>query len=384
MMKHIKNSFYKLQHYIEEEGFIGYDPYDTLLSWIPFKKFGKWIPVLAIQFQKRNPVNIRPLLGIGKGYNPKAMGLMLHAYSDLFKKTHKKEYKEKADDLFEWLKNNATKHYSGYCWGYNFPWASPVKYLPPFTPSSVVTGFVIRGVWEYYSIEQNSEAKSIIESAGDFILHDIPFSHDKNGICISYTPVMRDLCFNASLLGAEILARKYMLCHDKKLKESAIDAVNWVLSHQKTDGKWNYSIDPDTFKQRNQIDFHQGYVIESIHEIKKLLEVDEKKWDKAIEKGLNFYYTNQFYKNGQSLWRLPKVYPIDIHNQAQGIITFYKLSSYRTEYFNFAHKIADYTIRHMQSSQGYFYYKINKWYKHKIPYMRWSQAWMFLALSKFI
>jgi hypothetical protein len=30
---------------------------------------------------------------------------------------------------------------------------------------------------------------------------------------------------------------------------------------------------------------------------------------------------------------------------------------------------------------GYFYYQIQPYYKNKIPYMRWSQAWMLLALA---
>jgi len=50
-----ENALDKLQAYIECEQFKGYDPYDTLNSPVPFKYFGKLIPVLALQFQKRNP-----------------------------------------------------------------------------------------------------------------------------------------------------------------------------------------------------------------------------------------------------------------------------------------------------------------------------------------
>ena len=71
----IKHRFSQLQTYIESQAFKGYDPYDTLNSPLPFHCLGKWGPVLAIQFQKRNPFNIRKLLGIKKEYNPKAIGL---------------------------------------------------------------------------------------------------------------------------------------------------------------------------------------------------------------------------------------------------------------------------------------------------------------------
>ncbi|GAG71379.1 unnamed protein product, partial [marine sediment metagenome] len=263
-MQAIKNSMIKLKEYIEKENFIGYDPYDTLLSPFPFSKLGKWLPILAIQFQKRNPINIRPLLCIKKNYNPKAMGLFLQAYSILYQKNPKPGYKEKMEFLFNWLKKNYSSGYRGYCWGYNFPWASPVKYLKPNVPSAVVTGFIIRGIYEYFKINKDENVAQVIESAANFILNDLPISKDKNGICISYTPSEQDYCYNASLLGAEVLARSYTINKQEKLKENVVQAVNWVIYHQKESGKWNYSINPETGKEREQVDFHQGYILESI------------------------------------------------------------------------------------------------------------------------
>ena len=55
-----------------------------------------------------------------------------------------------------------------------------------------------------------------------------------------------------------------------------------------------------------------------------------------------------------SKWRLPKIYPVDIHNQSQGIITFSKLRSYHPSYFNFAKTIKEWTIENMQDKTGYF------------------------------
>ncbi len=56
---------------MEGESYKGYDPYDTLMSFIPFVRINKWLAIIATQVQKRNPINIRPLLGIKKDYNPK-------------------------------------------------------------------------------------------------------------------------------------------------------------------------------------------------------------------------------------------------------------------------------------------------------------------------
>ncbi len=381
-MKQILDAFNKLEAYIEKEEFKGYDPYDTLNSWIPFKLLGKWPAAIATQIQKRNPFNIRPLLGIKKEINPKAFGLFLQAYSLLYANTKNKKYLEKADYFFEWLNNNYSKGYSGYCWGYNFSWANPEHYYDAFTPSSVVTGFVVKGLWEYYKITKNKKVKNIIISASNFILKDIPVTEDKSGICFSYTPRQKDLCFNASLLAAEVIARTYTFTKEEILKKEAQRAVEWVIAYQKDDGRWNYSIDVRTGKENKQIDFHQGYVLESIYDIKNILSVENDMWELSLKKGLRFYVEKQFNKDGWSFWRLPRKYPVEIHNQSQGIITLIKLKEYLLpNYQDFVYTIAYWTIKNMQDKDGHFYYQKFKTHTHKISYMRWSNAWMFLALN---
>ncbi len=377
----IEESFNKLESYIRKENHKGYDPYDTLNSWKPFHWFGKWGPILAIQVQKRNPINIRPLIGIKKEINPKAFGLFLQAYSMLYQHTQKQEYLDQAQYFFKWLKDNHSKGHCGKGWGYNFPWASREKYLERFVPSAVVTGFVAKGLYEYYQITKNKEVFELLKEAGNFVLTELPVTSFDEGVCFSYTPVATDLCYNASLLAAETLARVHAIEPDKELKDIATEAVNWVVSRQKEDGRWNYSVDLKTSIEREQIDFHQGYVLESIFEIKRLLNSNKPEWEKAIEKGLEFYHKNQFYPDGRSLWRLPKKYPIEIHNQSQGIITFSKLKTYNKDYASFAETIAQWTINNMQGKDGHFYYQNHKYYKNKISYMRWSQAWMFLAFT---
>jgi hypothetical protein len=383
-------SFFRLLDFINSKNYKGYDPYDTLNSWIPFQWFGKWGPILAIQFQKRNPINIRPLLGIKKGYNPKAMGLFLHTYSLLYQKTNDRAYKVKADYFFNWLQNNRSKDYQGCGWGYNFPWASPVKYLKPFVPSSVVTGFVCRGILEYYKISKSVEAKALLMESSVFIGRGLGRYNDETGTCISYTPIKTDICFNASLLGAEVLALNYLINDNLGDAQIVLDAVNFVIKRQKKSGMWAYSIG-DNGKERLQTDFHQGYILESIYRLLKIFDqkppvdnwpIVREIWVNSLIIGCKYYREQQFFDDGRSLWRVPKEWPTDIHNQAQGIITFFNLKEVCPEYSSFAHTIADWTIKNMQHPRkGYFYYQKFPTHTHKIPYIRWSQAWMLLAFS---
>nr|HPM10592.1 hypothetical protein [Paludibacter sp.] len=177
----IKESLRKLIEYVECQQYKGYDPYDTLNSWFPFHWFGKWGPPIVTQIQKRNPINLRPIMGIKKGVNPKAMGVFLKAYSLLYKKNGDRTYREKADYFFNWLKQNSSKGYSGHCWGSNFHWANPGRYLQAYIPSVVVTSFVVDGIYSYYKATGNIEAVELIKSAAKYIVNDIPISRMPKG-----------------------------------------------------------------------------------------------------------------------------------------------------------------------------------------------------------
>ncbi len=87
-------------------------------------------------------------------------------------------------------------------------------------------------------------------------------------------------------------------------------------------------------------------------------------------------------KSGQM--KINSLYPIDIHCSAQGIVTCIKLKDYNERSLDMAYRIAGWAIENMQDREGYFYYQKTRWHTNRIPYIRWSQAWMFYALSKLI
>ena len=353
MKSNIEESLKKLLSYIEQEEFKGYDPYDILNSYIPFVKINKWLAIIATQVHKRNPINLRPLLGIKKDYNPKGLGLMLHAYCLLQKKQPSKNYSEQIKLLIQLLKEVSTKGYHGICWGYNFGWCSPEKYLKPYSPTTVATSFIIKGFYEAYQLNPNEELKSIMISASDFVLRDVAYLEDETGICISYSTEKKDICYNASLLAGEILAIRYAITNDEAMKEKCARIVHFVVDKQHADGHWAYSKNYHTGIERTQTDFHQGFVLESISNIISLCRIEDEKIKSSIIKGCNFYILQQFDSNGRSLFRIPKLYPTDIHYQAQGIITLCRLKNNVAELHSFAKTIAEWTIEHMQSRKGY-------------------------------
>ncbi|MGD1843931.1 MAG: hypothetical protein ACFB10_00880 [Salibacteraceae bacterium] len=379
--KHFQSAALYLRRYIEAEDYQGYDPYDALNGWFPFRLFGKWGPVIAIQVMKRLPINLRPLLGIQKQTNAKALGLLLEAYALWHQMAPEPALEATCHQLFQRLMKCQSKGYSGICWGYPFHWASPLKYLPAHTPNIVATAFAARGIETYYQSFQKPEALEALCAIVPFVLNDLEREETESGCFISYTPVEKDCCYNASLLAGEILARAGALKKQSEWLEIARQTVEFVVAQQQPDGCWNYSKNLETGKERVQIDFHQGYVIDSIRLIADRGGWKNPAWEKAVEKGASFYRKEQFFEDGRSLWRIPTVWPLEIHNQSQGILTFVHLDQLDSSYSAFANTIGKWTIAHMRHPRkGYFFYRKLSWYTNKIPFMRWSQAWMLLSL----
>ena len=126
--KSIEKSFIKLEEYCRSEAFKGYDPYDGLNSklfvYLPFLRKSRLFKLIWIQFFKRSPVNFRKIAGIKKDYNPKAVGLFLSAYCNLYKINPTQATLFQIRSFIDQLKQSQSDEYSGSCWGYNFDWQS--------------------------------------------------------------------------------------------------------------------------------------------------------------------------------------------------------------------------------------------------------------------
>ncbi len=381
----IINTIKSLHDFCIKEEFKGYSLYDSHNSIIPFQKLGRKISFYSNQIIKRSPLNFRPLIGVQKGINPKGYGLFLNAYVKM-KLIGSLLDEELLDNLnhkfFNWLVENASKGYSGYCWGYNYDWPKKKgKMIPAYTPSGVVTGFISRAIFSYFNVYKVDKAKKIISSAASFVINDLYLSDTKYGLCFSYTPLERDLTINANLLAAEILAYDDYLNNKQEHLDLIKGALEFTKSLQNEDGSWFYRYDIKTFEPKKQIDFHQGYVLETLANILKLYSIKEDVYEKCINKGLEYYYKNQFSSDGAGYWRFPSKWPIDIHNQSQGIITFSRFSDKDEKYLTFAKRIAEWTINNMLGPRGNFYYQKWPFLTNKVNYLRWNQAWMLSALT---
>lgn len=377
----IRKSFESLQSYCEAEQFKGWDPYDGLNSWMIQKTplgRSRFIRLAWIQLFKRNPINLRNIAGISKGYNPKGLGLFLNGYCKAYRRDPNPEILSKISFLSKEILKLQTKGYSGACWGYNFDWQARAFYQPEFTPTVVATSFICEALLEAYDATGEQSLLQTALSSADFILNDLNRTYDQDGnFTLSYSPLDETQVFNAGLLGAKTLSLIYRYKKDPILLDTALRIVTYVARKQKPDGSWAYG----TLAYHQWVDnFHTGYNLECMYIYKKVS--GDVSFDEHIKKGLRYYLDTFFTEEGISKYYNNQTYPVDIHAPAQLVVTLQKMGELGPNR-ELVDKVLLWTVEHMQSPKGYFYYQKRKGISSRIPYIRWAQAWMFYAFSHY-
>ena len=387
----IEQSFTLLRDYCEAENYKGWDPYDGLNSAIfqatPFKHWDIARLVL-IQLCKRSPVNLRPLLLVPKQHNAKGVGLFLNGYCNLYRLAERgdtrfgtlEQLREKVDDVAQLLLTLQSPSYSGACWGYNFDWQARRLFLfPAYTPTVVATTFCASALFEAYEVTGNRLYLDMALSSADFVLKDLHRSEHKGGFMLSYSPLPgNDTVYNASLLGAKLLSYCYHYTRNEEYKKTARQIVNAACEGQAENGSWVYGLLP----VQAWIDsFHTGYNLDAISHYARLCE--DNSFQSHLDKGLEFYLEQFFLSDGTPKYYHNKTYPIDIHCPGQLWVTLSEMDRWKSN-SELCEKVANWTIKKMQSPTGYFYYQLKPGVSSKISYMRWSNAFMFNALSYYL
>lgn len=391
-MRDFYASFAALRSWCEAERFKGWDPYDGLNSKIfqalPFFRKSALCRLIMIQGFKRCPVNLRRIALVPKEYNAKGIGLFLQGYCNLYKAVSarpeleeklgsKEEILSRVHELTRLLISLQSKGYSGACWGYNFDWQARRLFLfPKFTPTVVATSFCATALMEAYEVTGDRHYLDTALSSAEFIIKDLHRTPCSGGFLFSYSPLKgNDTVYNASLLGSRLLSYCYHYTHKEEYKELAAQSVKVCCAAQESDGSWVYGMLP---VQSWKDSFHTGYNLDGLIAYQELC--NDTTYSEAIRKGFDYYIANFFEADGTPKYYNDRTYPIDIHCPGQLLVTLARLHRY-DEYKELADKVLDWTIGYMQDRRGYFYYQLKPGISSRIPYMRWSNAFMFCAFS---
>jgi hypothetical protein len=370
-----------LLNYCKIHNWAGYDPYDALNSRVfsgtPFYK-SRIMRIVITQALKRFPINLRPLLMISRERNPKALALFLMAVLKMEKSGVIKPT-DLVTTLVQRLIEMRSPNNPYWCWGYSFPWQGRVVLVPKGAPNLVCTVFVANALLDAYEKYHESHYLTMATSAAKYILNELYWTENDFIAGFSYPlPSLQSKVHNANFLTAALFCRVYEHSGEREFLAPAMKVARYSAAKQHDDGSWSYGEAP---KYRWIDNFHTGF---NLCALKTIDQYNKGEFEFNIHRGFDFYKNNFFREDGAPRYFHDRTYPIDIHCVAQSIITLIDLKDVGRGNIDLACAVYKWAINHMWDEHGYFYYQIHPFYKNRISYMRWSQAWMLLALATLV
>jgi hypothetical protein len=384
-----RRSLYRLFEFCRRQQWKGYDPYDGLNSpaarILPAARATRTILTQAV---KRAPLNLRRLLGIKPDYNPKGIALSMRALLLLRGLSSRgcREVEIEPPVLEQELQLLLTKLLSArsqlqehWCWGYNFDWQSRAFFAPRGTPNVVCTSTAGHSMLDYFEATGSEEFLERAASSCRFVIERLNRTSGGAGFCFSYTPIDSSAVHNVNLLAAELLARTYSITGEAEFASAASSAVGFTVGRQRDDGSWFYG----EARDQHWIDgFHTGFILVSLKKLIRYLGRSELMG--SLERGYEFYRQAFFLADGTPGYYHDSLYPIDVHNAAQAVITFSEMTDVMPSAKVLAGRAVGWAIQNLQDPAGFFYFQRHRFYTIRIPYMRWAQAWMLYALSLYL
>jgi hypothetical protein len=374
-----EDSLRKLETWLVNHDYQGIDPFDALRSPIlrRLRFNSRWLGVAWVQLFRRSPVNLRGLVRISPAFNAKGMGLFLAAYVRRYQVTRAAEDWQRIHEFATWLLENRCRNFAEWCWGYNFDWPNRAFFAPAGTPNIVSTVFISHALLDRFDVFGCDEDLAAARSACDFLLKRLASLKDSTGECFGYTPLDRRYVHNANLLGASLLARVGIITGESRLTARARSAASFTVARQQADGAWPYGIaSADGFIDN----FHTGFDLVNLLDYARL--TGDNSFDDNIERGYTYWNKTFFTAGGLPKYFSGRLYPIDIHSVAQAILTFLAFRHRDPQASFRASQLAEWAGENMQDASGHFHYQIGRYWRNRIPYIRWSQAWMFRALAE--
>lgn len=387
-----------------ERDFRGTDPYDGLNSRLlrPFLGRSRILRLSTIQMVKRCPVNLRPVLFVPPGTNPKGLALFLSGLGRLRKMPGMENGTGTPTDLYGGLiaklegrllslasrpdgapafsaerglrtdlSQEEVQEAGAIGWGYDFPWQSRAFLQPAWFPTVVCSSFVLDSLKDSDSLFY----QPVLNGLANFVLETLNLHESEQGICFSYSPSDDTRVYNASLFAAKILARASLNSgngeRSSKLRTLALRACEFVKNRQKADGSWVYG----EASHWQWIDnLHTGFVLETLCEIASILQVDD--YRDAMERGSEFYWNRLFEEDGTAKYYSTSRYPLDTHTFAQAAITLDRLGMHGR-----AETVLSRAIDLLwNGNRRGFIFQRGRFSTNRQIHMRWSQAWMMKAL----
>lgn len=232
---------------------------------------------------------------------------IVHAYRvlislELYKRSGDKSYIPLAESSLEWLSNNYSKNYSGYCWGINMPWVSKMATYNENTPHVTHTPYVLEAFIKFQHEMNTKRFDRLIDSVLNFLDKDlIKMVDNANVLALSYSPKPETrIVVNANSYAMFCYALLYNRDPIKNahLKNKIIRLYQFILNNQNQDGSWFYFADKE---KGNFIDcFHSCFILKNIFKVNKIIPLPDS--ERVIANGYR-YLKDCFWDDARKLFK---------------------------------------------------------------------------------
>ena len=375
----VKRSIFKLEKWVEDHNYKGYEPFDGLSSFLrPLTCGNLYVERLLMQLIRQSPINLRPFLGVKPLESTKGRGYMTSGYIQMLKITGERQYRDKALKCLDWLMENKSPKFSNYTWGNHFDFASRGGRYSKHEPIIVWTALIGQAFLAAYEVMKEEKFLNVAISICEWIL-TLPREKTRSGNCISYHALHQSSIHNSNMLGAAMLAHTAKYTRNAEALRVAKEAMEYSCSRQLENGAWYYGED----SKYHWIDnFHTGYNLDSLRSY--IENSNDRSYEKNLRQGLAYYINNFFEETGRPKYYHNRAYPIDIQCISQAIETLARLRRYHDDSITLAEKVAKWAITNMQDAEGYFYYRCYPLLKVKTPMLHWGQATMYQGLTSLL
>ncbi|HEU5450518.1 MAG TPA: hypothetical protein VFU76_00955 [Terriglobales bacterium] len=375
----VERSLDAVQDWVERHEYRGYEPFDGLSSWARPLAFGNlFAERLLMQAIRQSPINLRPLMGVRPKDSTKGRGYMAAGYVLRYRATREQKYLDRATECLEWLDKHKVARFRYHSWSNHFDFCSRGGSYTSDDPIIVWTALIGHAYVDAFEVSGREWFLRIAESVCNWIL-ELPREHTESGDCISYLADRQSSIHNSNMLGAGLLARTAKHNRNAEYLRVARSAMLYSCSRQLPEGGWRYAELPNHHWIDN---FHTGYNLDSLHTY--LEATGDGDFRPNLEKGLAYFKQVFFEESGRPKYYNNRTYPVDIQCAAQAIDTLSLFAGRDAEAAVLAQKVAAWTIRNMQATDGHFYYRQYPLMKAKTAMLHWGQGTMFKGLAQLV
>jgi hypothetical protein len=348
-----------------------YDPYDGLsgFAFTPVSQRVLSKRILTQVVMRTSPC-LRRLLGIPPHVDAYTLGILSSTAAVLGDAA----IREFGTDLIDGLASLRVADTGA--WGYAFPVVTRAAQYGPDTPNLISTAYASLGLFDL--IEASGDGSAASELALDATSWVVASLWDDDLCGFRYHRGSREFIYNASILGALVVARSHELLGigDPGL---ARRAGSQVIAAQAADGSWPYG----QSSHLNWVDNHHTAFI-----LKALLLMPEAArppgWRIAVERGFSFFLEYLLATDGAPKPAPDRRYPLDGLAAGQTVETLALASAMLGEalYLERANTAFEWTEDNLRRRDGRYRFRRGRYFNWPGAYLRWGEVHIALGAAR--